>query len=310
MAKRVRNTLPSCLSFSLTQTSWHKSSWFFSIFISWKPNMVQKWSIAFLHLCVRKRWSIQIVAWVTLWCFDLHRFLMTTVFTSFEEQLVTNHLRSFWPANFTASFVRLVNLPRVWYGVSPFRRIGISMLVHSLYSSRDNEPSSSFPECLVKNSGLFEKSVHIIENCSWARNKRPNIYLQWRRFLLKAPLWLSMWAAQGSPWLSMWCFLLQVALTSLTPHCLDVLPKLRCWLPQFVDSFELHSCTRSPKPTVSKILMSLTGPILLPGCILESMQPPLECVGLSTSPRGIHNLPKLFLECLVWRYCSIFRISV
>ena len=65
-------------------------------------------------------------------------------------------------------------------------------------------------------------------------------------------------------------------------------------MPHSVDSFELRSCTRSPKPTsqgfpcqalshpcqsipsVSKISISVSGPILLTGIILRSMHPPLE----------------------------------
>ena len=72
-------------------------------------------------------------------------------------------------------------------------------------------------------------------------------------------------------------------------------------------------------PSVSNILMSLTGPRLLPSRILRSMRTPWECVGLSTSPRKIHNLPYLqavfgwpFLKVLhnFQGFCTICDITV
>ena len=87
-------------------------------------------------------------------------------------------------------------------------------------------------------SCLFGKAcVHILWNFSWGRNNRPISFL-----MAEVP-------AQSLSWLSMWRLLLQLALTWLTPDCLEFLSKCRCWLPQSVDGFELSSCTRSPKPT-------------------------------------------------------------
>ena len=86
-------------------------------------------------------------------------------------------------------------------------------------------------------------------------------------------------------------------------------------LPQSVDSFELHLCTRLPKPTsqgfpclalsrqcpsilVSNICKSFSVPILLPELILRSRRPPVELVRLSTSPQGVQSIDELFLAGL------------
>ena len=49
-------------------------------------------------------------------------------------------------------------------------------------------------------------------------------------------------------------------------------------------------------PSVSKKLISLIGPSMLPATLLRSKHPPLEFVGLSTSPEGVQNFSELFLE--------------
>ena len=58
-------------AFALTNISWHKSSWIYWIFMSWKSNMAQEWCVAFRNLCVRKRWNIQpdscLIDLVELW---------------------------------------------------------------------------------------------------------------------------------------------------------------------------------------------------------------------------------------------------
>ena len=129
-------------------------------------------------------------------------------------------------------------------------------------------------------------------------------------------------SAQGLPLHSMWHLMPQVALCFSDVSLFGMSFRM----PQWVDNFELRLCTRSPKPTSQgssrlalsrqfpSILLcrrhiSSVGPILVPGMVLQSKRPPVELVGLSTSPQGVQSIPELFLAGLVWRYCPIFKVS-
>ena len=77
----------------------------------------------------------------------------------------------------------------------------------------------------------------------------------------------------------------------------DILSEWRCYLLQ----------SEALSRQCSSIL--LCRPNFVPVFILRSMNPPLEFVGLSTSPQGMQDLPKLFLDGVVWSFCQIFRVS-
>ena len=117
MATRVRSTLLSCLCCPKTLgTSPPDVYW---IFISWKPNTVQKWCVAFLNIEMRKRRYIQIVVWVTLWNPDEQKFfLMKTLSSIFRYNFWPVIIAYSFPANFTSFFVWLVIFSRIWHGFS------------------------------------------------------------------------------------------------------------------------------------------------------------------------------------------------
>ena len=59
--------------------------------------------------------------------------------------------------------------------------------------------------------------------------------------------------------------------------------------------FVLGTFTSMPEhPSVSKIVISSFGLILLPGIFLRSRRPFVEFVGLSTSPQSVQNIPSYF----------------
>ena len=65
-------------------------------------------------------------------------------------------------------------------------------------------------------------------NFSWARNNRPNYSLHWLKFLLKVSTGFQCdVSCYRLPWAG-WCFVVWIFYS-----------KLRCWLPQFVDSLNL-----------------------------------------------------------------------
>ena len=102
-----------------------KTSWFFieSSFLE-NPTWYRNGACPFSILFLRTRRYTQILAIVTLWSSDEQRFFWTKTVVNLLIWLLTFHLWSFLLANIISFFLWLVNLPRIWYGVSPFIRFG------------------------------------------------------------------------------------------------------------------------------------------------------------------------------------------
>ena len=301
-----------CFSaFAYSKSSWHKSTKFYWIFMSWESNMIQQWCISFLDLVGWKRWHVHILAWVTLQSSDVHRFFPLKM--GMTLAVVTADLSSLL---LLSSKLQIFLSFFDWWAFQETDTVSVHVLGSgSLFGG---DPMCSLQgrcSCSVTFSNVPRQRCSLFGNTwlrlfwkiSWDWNNRATSSLNRRLLMLKVSLGCQCDILCCWVFLSLW-----------TSHCFDFLSERPYLLLQSDDNFELLPCTRWTKSISQgwwclalshqcprfllcwKYSFSLIGPILLLGLILRSNCPPSTLVGLSTSPQGMLSNPALFRASLVW----------
>ena len=249
---------------------------------------------------------------VTFWSSDENRFLLINMFKSLPVKPLICHLRSFFPRNSVSFFVWLVSLPGIWHGVSPSIWFGLSIFIHFMSSSQDNGLSSSrFPDCLVRKAFFLGKTcVYSIWKIPCARNNGPNDFHKWLRFLLKVFLRLPCDISCCKFSWARWCLVVWIFFQNDGVDCHNLSAVLnfvraRSHPNQYLKVFRARHFHINARASSSVVYTQFLDWLIF-ACRIH---PHLELVGLSTSPQGLQNLPKLFLFGLAWRHCPIFRVS-